>query len=155
MKQEEVLKLFEETGALLNGHFELRSGLHSNRFFQCAHLLQYPRVSGQLCEALVEKMKAELAELEVDTVIAPAMGGITIGHEVARSLGVRFIFVEKEDIVVLGDLSCLSTVSVAQTAIFIGMAQKLRFLPVHLGLLPSECVMCELTFWVCPLFSGY
>lgn len=97
MKQEEVLKLFEDTGALLNGHFELRSGLHSNRFFQCAHLLQYPRVSAQLCEALVERMKAELADLKVDTVIAPAMGGITIGHEVARSLGVRFIFVEKED----------------------------------------------------------
>lgn len=97
MKQEEVLKLFEETGALLNGHFELRSGLHSNRFFQCAHLLQYPRIAAQLCEALVEKMKADLAGLEVDTVIAPAMGGITIGHEVARSMGVRFIFVEKED----------------------------------------------------------
>ena len=97
MKQEEVMKLFEETGALLNGHFELRSGLHSNRFFQCAHLLQYPRISARLCEALVEKMKAELEGLEFDTVIAPAMGGITIGHEVARSLGVRFIFVEKED----------------------------------------------------------
>ena len=97
MKQEEVMKLFEETGALLNGHFELRSGLHSNRFFQCAHVLQYPRVSARLCEALVEKMKAKLADLEVDTVIAPAMGGITIGHEVARSLGIRFIFVEKED----------------------------------------------------------
>ena len=97
MKQEEVLKLFEETGALLNGHFELRSGLHSNQFFQCAHLLQHPRISGRLCEALVEKMKAELQALEVDTVIAPAMGGITIGHEVARTLDVRFIFVEKED----------------------------------------------------------
>ena len=97
MNQEEVLKLFEETGALLNGHFELRSGLHSNQFFQCAHLLQNPRTSARLCEALVEKMKAELQDLEIDTVIAPAMGGITIGHEVARSLGIRFIFVEKED----------------------------------------------------------
>lgn len=97
MKQEEVLKLFEETGALLNGHFELRSGLHSDRFFQCAHLLQHPRIAAQLCEALVERIKSELPELEFDTVIAPAMGGITIGHEVARSLGVRFIFVEKED----------------------------------------------------------
>ena len=97
MKQEEVLKLFEETGALLNGHFELRSGLHSNRFFQCAHLLEQPRTAAKLCAALVEKMKAELQSLEIDTVIAPAMGGITIGHEVARSLGVRFIFVEKED----------------------------------------------------------
>ncbi len=97
MKQDEVLKLFEETGALLNGHFELRSGLHSNQFFQCAHLLQHPRISGRLCEALVEKMKAELQALDVDTVIAPAMGGITIGHEVARALDVRFIFVEKEE----------------------------------------------------------
>lgn len=97
MKQEEVLKLFEETSALLNGHFELRSGLHSNQFFQCALVLQYPRIAGQLCVALVEKMKEELKDLEVDTVIAPAMGGITIGHDVARALGVRFIFVEKED----------------------------------------------------------
>ena len=97
MKQEDVLKLFEDTGALLNGHFELRSGLHSNRFFQCALVLQYPRIAGRLCEALVEKMKQELKDLEVDTVIAPAMGGITIGHDVARALGVRFIFVEKEN----------------------------------------------------------
>ncbi|MDF7808481.1 orotate phosphoribosyltransferase [Pontiellaceae bacterium B12219] len=97
MTQEEVYKVFEETQALLNGHFELRSGLHSNQFFQCALVLQYPRIAGQLCEALVEKMKSELKELEVDTVIAPAMGGITIGHDVARALGVRFIFVEKED----------------------------------------------------------
>ena len=96
MEQQEVLKLFEETGALLNGHFELRSGLHSDRFFQCALLLQYPRIAGRLCEALVEKMKTDLEDLEVDTVIAPAMGGITIGHDVARALGVRFIFVEKE-----------------------------------------------------------
>jgi orotate phosphoribosyltransferase len=97
MKQEDVYKIFEDTQALLNGHFELRSGLHSNQFFQCALVLQYPRIAGQLCEALVEKMKADLKELKIDTVIAPAMGGITIGHDVARALGVRFIFVEKED----------------------------------------------------------
>jgi orotate phosphoribosyltransferase len=97
MNQDEVLKIFEETNALLTGHFELRSGLHSNQFFQCALVLQYPRIAGKLCEALVEKMKSELQHLEVDTVIAPAMGGITIGHDVARALGVRFIFVEKEN----------------------------------------------------------
>jgi orotate phosphoribosyltransferase len=97
MKQEEVLTLFEDAGALLNGHFELRSGLHSNQFFQCAHLLENPRVAAQLCGALVEKLQGGLPDVQVDTVIAPAMGGITIGHEVARSLGVRFIFVEKED----------------------------------------------------------
>ncbi|MDZ8117422.1 orotate phosphoribosyltransferase [Pontiella agarivorans] len=97
MTQEEVLEIFKKTNALLEGHFELRSGLHSNQFFQCALVLQHPRISGKLCEALVEKMKAELEDLNVDTVIAPAMGGITIGHDVARALGVRFIFVEKED----------------------------------------------------------
>ena len=95
MKETDLLKLFEETQALLNGHFELRSGLHSNRFFQCALLLQYPRIAGQVCEALVEKMKTVLGKLDVDTVIAPALGGISVGHEVARSLGVRFIFAEK------------------------------------------------------------
>lgn len=97
MKPDEVLQLFKETSALLSGHFELRSGLHSNQFFQCAHLLQHPRISARLCQALVEKMKADIDEFNIDTVIAPAMGGITIGHEVARSLGVRFIFVEKEN----------------------------------------------------------
>jgi len=91
-----LLKRFEETGALLNGHFELRSGLHSDRFFQCALLLQYPRVAGEVCEALVEKVKRELGELEIDTVIAPALGGISVGHEVGRALGVRFIFAEKD-----------------------------------------------------------
>ena len=91
-----LLERFEETGALLNGHFELRSGLHSNQFFQCALLLQYPLIAGEVCEALVAKMKAELGALEIDTVIAPALGGISVGHEVGRALGVRFVFVEKD-----------------------------------------------------------
>ena len=95
MNETDLLKHFEETGALLNGHFELRSGLHSDRFFQCALLLQYPRIAAQVCQALVEKLKAVLGELEIDTVIAPALGGISVGHEVGRALGVRFIFAEK------------------------------------------------------------
>lgn len=97
MTQEEVLALFKETGALLEGHFELRSGLHSNQFFQCALLLQYPRLAGRLCEALTAKLQAQPTGLEVDTVIAPALGGISVGHEIGRALGARFIFVEKED----------------------------------------------------------
>jgi len=97
MSPEEVLRLFEETGALLEGHFELRSGLHSDRFFQCARLLEHPRTAARLCAALVEKLQAALPEPAADAVIAPALGGITIGHEVARSLDKRFIFVEKED----------------------------------------------------------
>lgn len=95
MNDSDLLQRFKETGALLNGHFELRSGLHSDRFFQCALLLQYPRIAAEVCEALVEKLKAVLGELEIDTVIAPALGGISVGHETARVLGTRFIFAEK------------------------------------------------------------
>lgn len=95
MKETDLLKFFEDTQALLNGHFELRSGLHSNRFFQCALLLQYPRIAEQVCTALVDKMKSVLGELNVDAVISPALGGIPVGHEVARALGTRFIFAEK------------------------------------------------------------
>lgn len=97
MEQERMIKLFEETGSLLSGHFELRSGLHSDRFFQCALLLQYPRVASSVCEALVDKLRTRPEMLEVDTVIAPALGGISVGHEIARLLGKRFIFVEKND----------------------------------------------------------
>ncbi len=96
MNETDLLKLFEKTNALLNGHFELRSGLHSDRFFQCALLLQYPRIAAQVCEALVQKIHTTLGKLEIDTVIAPALGGISVGHEVARTLGTRFIFAEKD-----------------------------------------------------------
>jgi len=89
----EVLQIFRESGALLEGHFILRSGLHSRQFFQCALALQQMPV--------VEKFGAELANkvqgLRPATVISPAMGGLVLGQEVARQLGVRFIFVEKED----------------------------------------------------------
>ena len=93
MTQDEVLQVFRDSGALLEGHFILRSGLHSRQFFQCALALQQMPV--------VEKLGAELANqvrpLGAATVIAPAMGGLVIGQEVARQLGVRFIFSEKED----------------------------------------------------------
>jgi len=91
-----LLEHFEKTGALLTGHFELRSGLHSNQFFQCAHLLQYPQIAEEVCKALVEKIRTTLEALQVDTVIAPALGGISVGHEVGRALGIRFIFAEKD-----------------------------------------------------------
>jgi len=97
MNEPDLLALFQETGALLNGHFELRSGLHSDRFFQCALLLQYPRIAAQVCEALIRKMQAVPGGLNVDTVIAPALGGISVGHETARTLGTRFIFAEKDE----------------------------------------------------------
>ncbi len=93
MTETEILKIFRDSGALLEGHFILRSGLHSRRFFQCALALQQMPV--------VEKLGAELAGktrgLGAVTVVSPAMGGLVLGQEVARQLGLRFIFVEKED----------------------------------------------------------
>jgi len=93
MTQDQVLQVFRDTGALLEGHFVLRSGLHSRQFFQCALALQQMPVVEKLGAALAAKVKG----LGATTVIAPAMGGLVIGQEVARQLGVRFIFVEKED----------------------------------------------------------
>lgn len=98
MRHEEVMQVFRDCGALLEGHFELRSGLHSDRYFQCAKVLCFPRIAAQLCEAMVEKTRLASGGLpSADVVIAPAMGGILIGHEVARVLGVRSIFAEKQD----------------------------------------------------------
>jgi orotate phosphoribosyltransferase len=97
MEEKEVFALLEKTGALLSGHFELRSGLHSDRFFQCANVLAHPRAAEQLCAELVRRMKPALAGAHIDGVIAPALGGILVGHEVARALDVRSIFAEKAD----------------------------------------------------------
>ena len=95
MTEEEVLKIFTDTGALLEGHFELRSKLHSNRYFQCANVLRYPRIAAKLCDELVAKMKAGCDVGRVDGVISPAVGGILVGHEVARALDVKCVFAEK------------------------------------------------------------
>jgi orotate phosphoribosyltransferase len=93
MTQDEVLEIFRDTGALLEGHFILRSGLHSRQFFQCALALQQMPTVEKLGAALAEKVRKHGAA----TVIAPALGGLVIGQEVARQLGLRFIFPEKED----------------------------------------------------------
>jgi orotate phosphoribosyltransferase len=93
MTQDEVLQVFRDTRALLQGHFILRSGLHSRQFFQCALALQQMPVVEKLGAALAAKARP----LGAVTVIAPAMGGLVIGQEVARQLGARFIFAEKED----------------------------------------------------------
>jgi orotate phosphoribosyltransferase len=89
----EVLDLFRRTGALLDGHFVLRSGLHSRQFFQCAILLQHTKIAERVCSLLADKLRG----IEVASVISPALGGIIVGHEVARSLGKRHIFAEKEE----------------------------------------------------------
>src|SRR5215471_20063050 len=90
---EDLLALFRKTGALLDGHFVLRSGLHSREYFQCAILLQHTEIAATVCGWLAEKVR----QFDCDTVISPALGGIIVGQEVGRSLGKRHIFVEKEE----------------------------------------------------------
>jgi orotate phosphoribosyltransferase len=89
----EVLEVFRQTGALLEGHFVLRSGLHSRQFFQCAIALQDMPTVEKLGGALADQVRS----LRPATVIAPAMGGLVLGQEVARQLRCRFIFAEKEE----------------------------------------------------------
>jgi orotate phosphoribosyltransferase len=89
----EVTQIFEETQALLKGHFILRSGLRSEYFFQCAQVCQHLEKVTRLAQLMIEKLTSK----QIDLVIAPAMGGLVIGQEVARQLGSRFIFLEKVD----------------------------------------------------------
>lgn len=93
MTSQEALQLFRDTGALLDGHFILRSGLHSRQYFQCALALQQMPVVERLGAALAARVR----DLGAATVIAPALGGLVIGQELARQLGIRFIFAEKEE----------------------------------------------------------
>ncbi len=93
MTPDDVLQIFRDTGALLEGHFILRSGLHSREYFQCALALQQMPVVEKLGGALAKKVE----KFETVTVIAPAIGGLVIGQEVARQRRARFIFTEKEN----------------------------------------------------------
>jgi orotate phosphoribosyltransferase len=95
MTSDSVLALFRHRGALLEGHFVLSSGLHSGGYLQCALVLQHPNDAEALGTALAAKVKA--AGYKVDVVLSPAMGGLIIGHEVGRGLGVRAIFAERVD----------------------------------------------------------
>lgn len=95
MTEQEILKIFSDTGALLEGHFELRSKLHSDRYFQCANVLRYPRIAAKLCDEVVAKMNAACDIGRIDGVISPAVGGILVGHEVARALDTKCVFAEK------------------------------------------------------------
>jgi len=91
--QDEALAIFKRAGALLEGHFILRSGLRSERFFQCARVCERMDAVTRLVELLLPK----LAGLDFETVLAPAMGGLVVGQEIARQSGARFLFAEKEN----------------------------------------------------------
>jgi len=92
MKRDDILKLLEHVGAIRQGHFELSSGRHSATYIQCALVLQFPQHAEQLGRALADTFK----EHSASCVVSPALGGIVIGHEVARALGVRSLFVERD-----------------------------------------------------------
>ncbi|MDT7687701.1 MAG: orotate phosphoribosyltransferase [Acidobacteriota bacterium] len=93
MRAEEVIERFRRTGALLEGHFVLTSGLHSTHYLQCALVLQHPAEA----EAFGHDIAENFSDQSIEAVVAPAIGGIIIGWEVARALGVRFIWTERED----------------------------------------------------------
>ena len=92
MNAVEVMELFRKTGALLEGHFKLSSGLHSTVYLQCALVLQFPEHAEAFGRAIAEKFQGQGIQL----VASPAIGGIVIGHEVARALGARFIWTERD-----------------------------------------------------------
>ena len=96
MTQDEVLDEFRAAGALLEGHFILSSGLHSSRYLQCARVLMDAGRAARLCAALAEKVKA-VATSPIDLVASPAMGGVVVGYEMGRQLGVPAIFFERVD----------------------------------------------------------
>lgn len=91
MTDNEKLQIFRETEALLEGHFLLSSGLHSNVYFQCAKVLQFPKYATLFCEEIA----SHFANLEIDLIISPALGGILVGQEVARLLNKKSIFTER------------------------------------------------------------
>ena len=90
--EKDLLEIFHRTGALLEGHFQLTSGLHSSQYLQCALVLQYPAYAEMAGRALA----ALFSDDRIDAVVAPAIGGIIVAHETARALGVRALFTERE-----------------------------------------------------------
>lgn len=93
LSQADVIAIFEKCGALLQGHFLLTSGKHSDRYLQCAQVLQYPEYTRMICASLVEQLGEEP---EIDVVVGPAMGGVIVAYEIGRQLGRRALFTERE-----------------------------------------------------------
>jgi len=95
IKTEEVMKKFEQAGAIQKGHFKLTSGVHSDTYIQCAQVMQYPEFMHNLCSELGRKFRGD----DIDVIVGPAIGGIIMAHVMARVLGpwVRAIFTERED----------------------------------------------------------
>ena len=95
LSYKESLKILKETNALLEGHFVLSSGLHSDKYVQCAKLLSYPKKAEQICTSLCEQIKKSLNK--IDIILSPAIGGIVVGYEIGRQLNTKTIFAERLD----------------------------------------------------------
>lgn len=97
MQQHEIMREFELAEAILRGHFILSSGLHSDTYLQCARVLMNPKRADMLCNALAVRIEEALGKHAIDMVVAPAMGGVVVGYEMGRQLGVDTIFCEREN----------------------------------------------------------
>jgi orotate phosphoribosyltransferase len=97
LRPADVVRLFRQCGALLEGHFLLSSGMHSPYYLQCARVLMEPARATRLCAALIAMLRENTPGLSIDAVVAPALGGIVLGYELARQLGVLSLFVERID----------------------------------------------------------
>ncbi len=130
MDKEDVLNEFRDAEALLEGHFKLSSGLHSPLYLQCARVLMDPRRAERLCRALVDKIPAAVRD-QIDLVVSPAMGGVVVGYEMARQLGIEGVFTERVD----GALALRRGFSIPQGAKVL-MAEDI----VTTGLSSRECI---------------
>jgi orotate phosphoribosyltransferase len=115
---ESILEIFKSTGAYLQGHFRLTSGLHSAEYLQCALVLQHPAAAEKLGRLLAEELR-QYAPAGVKLVAAPALGGLIIGHEVARAMGARFLFTERDASTKAMALRRGFTVSPGETAVVV------------------------------------
>jgi len=130
MNQEEILEKFREADALLEGHFILSSGLHAARYLQCARVMMDPKRGALLCSSLADKIRNAL-DVEIDLVVSPAMGGVVVGYEMGRQLGVNSIFTERVD----GELTLRRGFEIPKGANIL-MAEDI----VTTGLSSRECI---------------
>ncbi len=130
MDREQVLQYFREADALLEGHFILSSGLHAARYLQCARVMMDPVVGAELCKNLADKIRTTL-DVTIDMVVSPAMGGVVVGYEMGRQLGVKAIFTERAD----GELTLRRGFEIPQDARIL-MAEDI----VTTGLSSRECI---------------
>ncbi len=130
MDREEVLQYFRNADALLEGHFILSSGLHAARYLQCARVMADPVVGARLCKSLADKILTTL-DVTIDLVVSPAMGGVVVGYEMGRQLGVNAIFTERVE----GELTLRRGFEIPQGANVL-MAEDI----VTTGLSSRECI---------------